>query len=93
MITAPSYETVEKIGYEDGVFFTMEVYELPDGFYKCRGYAMASSIKIAEWHYTATDQQDAYSYETREYLLRELRPMVRTILEHLHRTAKAWIAN
>jgi hypothetical protein len=89
-MTTATYETVEQIGYENGVFFTMEVYELPNGFYLCKGYAMASSTKITEWHYTAIDQQDAYSYETREYLLRELRPLVKVVLEHLHRTAKIW---
>ena len=89
-MTTATYQTAELIGYESGVYFTMEVYELPDGFYRCLGYAMASSTKITEWQYTAIDQEDAYRHETKEYLMRELRPLVRVVLEHLHRTAKIW---
>jgi hypothetical protein len=86
------YLTVEKIGYENGVYFTMEVYKLPDNFYRCYGYAMASGCKIADWQYIAENIDDAYSELTKNYLLRELRPMAKTQLTHIENIAKGWAA-
>ena len=88
----PTYQTVEKIGYEDGVYFTMEVYydenhTLP---YFCYAYAMASGVKLTDWGYSALDQDEAYSQETKDYLIRELKPSVKTQLAHLTRIAEAW---
>lgn len=81
------YLTCEKIGYENGVYFTMEVYKMADGLYRCYAYAMASGCKITDWQYIALDETDAYSQLTRDYLLRELKPLALTQLKHLERIA------
>jgi hypothetical protein len=71
----PSYLTVEKIGFERGVYFTMEVHKMPKGFYKCYAYAMASGCKLTDWQYIALSKDEAYEDLTKEYLLRELKPL------------------
>jgi hypothetical protein len=83
----PTYQTVEKIGYEDGVYYTMEVYYDPNQTlpYYSYGYAMASGVKLTDWGYSALDQEEAYSQETKDYLIRELKPSVKTQLQHLTR--------
>ena len=58
--------------------------------YFCYGYAMASGVKLTDWGYSALDTDDAYSQETKDYLIRELKPSVRTQLQHLTRIAEAW---
>ena len=90
MLAVRDYLTVEKIGYEDGVYFTMEVYKLSDGGFRCHGYAMASGVKITDWDYFAIDMEDAYTEQTRDYLVRELRPLAKQQLEHLGRIALRW---
>jgi hypothetical protein len=78
--------TYEKLAYENGVFYVMEVTQVPNGQhtdYKCRGYARCNGIDLAEWVYWALDEEEAYQEMTRDYLLRELRPMARHALEVL----------
>lgn len=89
------YLTVEKIGYQDSVYFTMEVYkENRDPFFvwRCHGYAMASGCKIADWDYYAISEDEAYSQETKDYLIRELKPLVAMQLKHLAHNAQQYLA-
>jgi hypothetical protein len=87
------YLTVEKIGYEDGVYFTLEVYKTEDDFYRCYAYAMASGCKITDWQYYALDIEEAYSEQTKEYLIRELKPIVKSQLIRLARIAESYLDN
>ena len=80
--------TYEVMKYEQGVYYVLQVtpvynekHQTHD--YKCRGYARGQQVDLAEWVYWALDEAEAYSPETKDYLLRELRPMVRAKLKHL----------
>jgi hypothetical protein len=93
MNTLKEYLTVERIGHESGVNFTMEVYKTEDGFYRCYAYAMVNGCKVTDWQYYALDQEEAYSEQTKDYLIREIRPMLRQALININRIANQYLAN
>jgi putative NIF3 family GTP cyclohydrolase 1 type 2 len=93
MTTLKEYLTVERIAQENGVNFTMEVYKTEDGYYRSYGYAMVNGVKVADWQHYETEKTEAYSQETKDYLIRELRPMVRQQLIFMKQTAERFLSN
>ncbi len=73
---------------ERGVNYAMRVVATDYG-YRCEGYALCNGIKIAEWNYEATEYSEAVSQQTKDYLYREMFPMVGTALRGLYRVAVA----
>lgn len=93
MNTLKEYLTVERIGHESGVNFTMEVYKTADELYRCYAYAMVNGVKVTDWQYYALDIEEAYSEQTKDYLIREIRPILRQQLFFMKATAESYLSN
>jgi hypothetical protein len=78
-----------------GVHFVMKVTEhvTPEGHteYKCFGYARLGGVNIAEWTYWALDAEEAEAEQTKEYLLRELKPLVQIWCYLAENSVKFWL--
>jgi len=86
LVDTSAYHKI-KLG-ERGVNYAMRVVQTEWG-YRCEGYALCNGIKIAEWNYEAVDFAEAVSEQTKDYLYREMRPMVVTALRGLYQVAVA----
>ena len=95
MNTTKEYLTVERIGHESGVNFTMEVYKTAweENLYRCYAYAMVNGVKVTDWQYYAIDLEEAYSEQTKDYLIIELSPLVKNQLEAIRATAERYLSN
>lgn len=72
---------------DNGVNYAMKVIREEDGVYKCEGYALAHGVQVAEWVYWANSLEEATSQHTKDYLYREMKPMVLGALRELYRVA------
>lgn len=85
------YMKLAEIG---GVHFVMHVTEhtTPEGHtdYKCFGYARLNGVNIADWTYWAIEAEEAEAKQTRDYLLRELIPLVQNWVKDSQNLVNIW---
>lgn len=84
-----------KITEEAGITYAYKVVKNPydPQGYICKGYATAGAgITIAEWQYEALDITEAYEQKTKNYLVRELRPLAVQSLKWMGLTYERWLS-
>jgi hypothetical protein len=80
--------TYQQMAYDNGIYYVLQVTPIYNKRakaydYKCLGYARGAQIDLAEWVYWAIDETEAYEQKTKDYLIRELKPLVKAQLKHL----------
>ena len=78
------------IAKEAGIHYAYQIIQRGQDYY-CEGYALCNGVKLTDWRYIALSLNEAHEQMTKDYLLREMRPMAVHTLKHLATSYENWL--